>query len=97
MFDEYYDDVDEGGEFIIPGKEKDRSKSRYHNQDDEDKIRHRSALVSRVSLYPLNMYHAGTDSSSAERGFSAGAVDTRLAVLKDTGPSFKNVLENVHR
>ena len=44
LFDEYYDDVDEGGEFIIPGKEKDRSKSRYHNQDEEDKIRHRSAL-----------------------------------------------------
>ena len=54
-----------------------------------------SPLVS--SVHQLKMYLAGTDSSSAERGFSAGAGDTRLAVLKDTGPSFRNGPENVHR
>ena len=40
MFDEYYDDDDDEGEFIMPGKEKDLSRSRYNNQEDEDKIRH---------------------------------------------------------
>ena len=41
MFDEYYDDEDEDdiGEFIIPGRERDRSKLPYVNPDDEDKIR----------------------------------------------------------
>ena len=42
MFDEYYDDEDEGdiGEFIIPGKERGRSKlPLYADPDDEDKIR----------------------------------------------------------
>ena len=41
MFDEYYDDEgeDDLGGFIIPGKERGRSKLPYVNPDDEDKIR----------------------------------------------------------
>ena len=41
MFDEYYDDEDEGdnGEFVIPGKERGRGKLPYVDPDDEDKIR----------------------------------------------------------
>ena len=43
MFDEYYDDEDEGdnGEFIIPGRERGRSKLPYVDPDDDDKIRWR--------------------------------------------------------
>ena len=45
LFDEYYDDDDDDGEVIIPGKEKDGSKLRYHDQDDEHKIRHWDASL----------------------------------------------------
>ena len=103
MFDEYYDDEDEGdiGEFKIPGKERGRSKLPYVNPDDEDKIR----CSTTKGQFCLNIFfkfstiqylHTGTDSSSGANGFSEGAGDIKWAASKDTGSSIYIGLGKCH-